>query len=293
MKFDVVFTDPTASTRGRGGRPPARTWVAVAENALTQWLKRNGVLYQVVPTAFSTPHHPLLQFLRTHTTTWVDFDVAGILGRGAFTSVAVINTANPTFKGTKVIKDGQQWLTILDDSIHWLPIDLCEEALNIHRKAMFVTRKKLDVHVDPSLKITKARIGKTISPEESAEFPYPVLHTTGTWYTNKQQDWATDRKVMWTRGGLPFFDRGELGGTDQTYYIPVATEKAGKILADNLNTLLMRYLFETAKWPGYNRHDAAFALPAVPTHKRLTNEQMFDLFNLTPKERAYVTRRMG
>lgn len=296
VKFDVVFTDPTASFRGRRGRPPARMWVNVADTALTRWLKRNGLLYEVVPAAFFTPHHPLLTFLRAHTTLALDLDVGDVVGRGSFASIAVQATPNPTFKGTKVTKDRDVFVTILDDSIHWLPTDFSEEPLNIHRKMMFVTPKKLGVFHDPKVKIAKARIGVSVSPEESEVFRYPVFHRHDEeWFSAVKQDWAKIPKVMWSRVGdpEPFFDEGVFGGTDQVYYVPVASERAGRILADNMNLALVRYVLDTARWPGYQRHDAALALPAIPSHKRLTEEQMFDLFHLTPKERAYVSRRMG
>lgn len=97
-------------------------------------------------------------------------------------------------------------------------------------------------------------------------------------------------KVMWTRSGYtkPFFDPGRLGGTDMVYFVRVGSETEGLALAANLNSELFRYVLKTAKWSGFGNERVFAGLPELPRDRGLSNEEMFDLFELTSEEVDYV-----
>ena len=95
---------------------------------------------------------------------------------------------------------------------------------------------------------------------------------------------------MWSRSGYtkPFYDDGVLGGTDMAYYVVVSDTESGENLAHNLNSLLMQYIFKTAKWSGFGNEKVFCRLPNIPTDRKMSDDDMFDHFNITEQEREYV-----
>ena len=95
---------------------------------------------------------------------------------------------------------------------------------------------------------------------------------------------------MWSRSGYtkPFYDDGVLGGTDMVYYVIVDDKESGENLTHNLNSMLMRYILKTAKWSGFGNEKVFCSLPKLPTDRRMSDDDMFDHFNITEQERTYV-----
>lgn len=100
---------------------------------------------------------------------------------------------------------------------------------------------------------------------------------------------------MWSRSGYtkPFYDKGVYGGTDMTYYVLVPDDESGLNLLSNLNTKLMKYILQTAKWSGFGNEKVFRALPNLPMDCRLSDLEMYALFGLTEEERDYVENHVG
>ena len=50
----------------------------------------------------------------------------------------------------------------------------------------------------------------------------------------------------------------------------------------------MRYIFKTAKWSGFGNEKVFRRLPNLPTDRRMSDDDVFDFFNITEQERVYV-----
>jgi site-specific DNA-methyltransferase (adenine-specific) len=100
---------------------------------------------------------------------------------------------------------------------------------------------------------------------------------------------------MWTRSGYtkPFADHGKHGGTDMVYYIVTNTAAETDVLAHNLKLRLFQYIFRSAKWSGFGNEIVFQSLPDLPLDKRLTDDELYAMFGLTPKEIAYVEQQLG
>ena len=100
---------------------------------------------------------------------------------------------------------------------------------------------------------------------------------------------------MWSRSGYtkPFYDDGELGGTDMAYYVPVPTKFCGDNLVHNMNSKLIRYILTTAKWSGFGNEKVFRKLPNLPTDRKMTDAEVYLLFGLTESERNYVDKYVG
>ena len=95
---------------------------------------------------------------------------------------------------------------------------------------------------------------------------------------------------MWTRSGYtkPFYDDGEYGITDMGYYVAVTDKIQGDLLAANLNTPLLQYIFTTAKWSGFGNERVFACLP----HQLLNcdTQDIYSIFNITDAEQEYINR---
>ena len=295
VQFDVVLTNPPFQNRTARGRTPHKLWIEFTRAALEQFLKPGGLLLQISPASFQSPSSKVLRLMCRLDTELIDFDVAQYFPgvNSSFAYYAIRN--RPRRKDTMIAKDGRRFRTNLYESVAWLPTDLGEEALSIHRKVMWGPAEHLEVQHD-YVTCHNIRLGETLSKSRTTEFCHPVFHTnTQTWYSSVQQDFARLPKIMWTRSGYtkPFFDSGILGATDMAYFVVVDTAEHGRNLAHNLNLPLFRYIFRTAKWSGFGNELVFEGLPALPLDRTLTHGELCELFGLTEGEVEYVEQSMG
>lgn len=294
MKFDVILTNPPFQDSVNRKKTPHKLWIDFTLAVFDRLLTEGGSLIQVSPASFSSPSNVVLSLMEENQTNVLRFenehhfpDVAS-----TFSDYWIKKKENdPT--PTTVIKGDETFDIELDKSMLYLPNDLGRLSMSIHGKVMFTPRTRLGVQWDYVACHNIRRYDKnpTLVEVETPEHPYPIFHTNrSTWWSSIRQDWAGALKVMWTRSGYtkPFYDPGELGGTDMVYYVPVETEEQGRVLAHNLNTELMQYIYKTAKWSGFGNERVFSRLPALPRFEALTDEEMFAFFELTEEEAAYV-----
>jgi hypothetical protein len=100
---------------------------------------------------------------------------------------------------------------------------------------------------------------------------------------------------MWSRSGYtkPFFDPGTLGGTDMVYFIAVSDEQEGLRLEKVMNSKLFRYIYNTAKWSGFGNERVFRALPKTHIAGEISDESIFDYFEITFAERSHVDSILG
>lgn len=293
MKFDVILTNPPFQDRGSRGRTPHKLWIEFTEQSFFRYLAEGGILCQVSPSSFQSPSNRILELMKRHETQWLDLDPAKHFeGIGSSFADYAIRKAPTSSEGTEVIRGGRTFRSVLDEGVMYLPNDLSDMSLEIHRKVIFDTREKLEVERDyVTCHNIRLRRDDTLSKTKTDVHVYPVLHTNRqVWWSAVRQDWASDPKVMWSRSGytLPFFDAGELGGTDMVYFVRVPSEEAGRNLAAHLNSTLFRYIFRTARWSGFGNERVFDALPALPLDAAMSDRELCDFFHLTSEEAIYV-----
>jgi len=293
VKFDLILTNPPFQDRGSRGRTPHKLWIEFTEEAFRRMLSDGGTLCQVSPSSFQSPSNRILQLMKENETQWMNLDTAKYFeGVGSsFADYAIRKAPNP-HTSTRVTREGRTFKVELNANVMYLPNDLCDLSLSIHRKVIFEPKAKLPVERDYVMchNIRLKRDG-TLSREQTATHVHPVFHTNRqTWWSSLRQDWADDLKVMWTRSGytLPFFDLGRLGGTDMVYFVRVPSKAAGERLSSHLNSKLFQYIFKTAKWSGFGNERVFDALPVLPLNRAMTDGDLYDLFDLTAEEVKYV-----
>lgn len=299
MKFDLILTNPPFQDTTRRGKTPHKLWLDFTRAVFARFLSNGGLLCQVSPASFRSPNSIVLDLMKQHRTPLLRFDTGE-----HFPTVGSTFADYQVWKESKdgspthVLVNGAGFDLILDEEVAYIPNDLTAEGLSVHRKVVFHPAKKLHVMWDyvTCHNIRLKDDNSTLSRTPTERHPYRVFHTNAqVWWSSILQDFALKRKVIWTRSGYtkPFYDEGTMGGTDMAYYVLVETETEGKNLAHNMNLALMRYIYRTAKWSGFGNERVFASLPDLPRDKPLTDDELFELFSLTPMEVAHVRGSVG
>ncbi len=298
MQFDVVATNPPFQDSTKKKKTQHKLWIDFTQRAFDKWLKPGGILLQVSPSSFLSPSNKILKIFQEKMVLFLNLDTKKYFPDvgSTFADYAIVNTSS-RFQQTQITTDSGTFLKILDNSVFYLPNDICEEAYAVHKKVIFDQKDKLDVRYDyVTCHNVLIHRNDTISKVKTDVHIHPIFHTNSqVWYSQVRQDWADKKKVMWSRSGYtkPFYDNGVYGGTDMAYYVLVPDDESGLNLLSNLNTKLMKYILKTAKWSGFGNEKVFRALPNLPMDRRLSDLEMYVLFGLTEEERDYVENHVG
>ena len=298
MKFDVVMTNPPFQDSVKRNKTPHKLWIDFTLDVFDRLVREGGSLLQVSPASFASPSNVVLDLMGKYQTHVLRLDTEHHFPDvgSTFSDYWIEKSANDE-RPTTVRVAGEEFSIELDESVHYLPNDLCRISLGIHAKVMFSVDRKLDVEWDyvTAHNIRRYDPVPTLVEERSESHPYPVFHTNrSTWWSSTRQEWADCLKVMWTRSGYtkPFYDPGILGGTDMVYFVRVDSDTDGQALAANLNSKLFQYIYKTAKWSGFGNERVFSGLPDLPRDKEMTDAEMYDYFGLDQEEITYVEQAL-
>lgn len=294
MKFDTILTNPPFQDSTNRKKTPHKLWIDFTVHIFDRLLADGGSLLQVSPASFASPSNVVLRLMGAHRTRVLRLATGHHFPQvGSTFSDYWIQKLPHDGAPTQVRTEDEVFEFVLDDSVAYLPNDLSQVAVSIHHKVMFSDRPRLPVEWDyvTAHNIRRHDAHPSLVTEPDDDHPYPVFHTNrSTWWSSIRQEWAEAKKVMWTRSGYtkPFYDDGQLGGTDMVYFVRVKDEAEGKALAANLNTELFRYIFKTAKWSGFGNERVFAALPRPPLDRAYSDAEIAEWFGLSAKEVAYV-----
>lgn len=299
MKFDLILTNPPFQDTVNRKKTPHKLWIDFTLAVFDRLLADGGSLVQVSPASFSSPSNVVLGLLENHQTMVLRFEDGHHFPdvSSTFADYWIRKTPNDATP-TRVIKGDEAFDIELDKTMSYLPNDLCELSMAVHRKVMFSGRPTLGTEWDyvGAHNIRRYDAEPTLSETKTDRHRFPVFHTNrSTWWSSVRQEWADAPKVMWTRSGYtkPFFDPGVHGGTDMVYFVRVRDEDEGRVLEANLNSSLMHYIFKTARWSGFGNERVFAGLPDLPRDRALDEDGMYDLFGLTGEEADYVQRSLA
>lgn len=301
-RFDTVITNPPFQDRANRGKTRHKLWLEFTLRCVNDLLLDGGHFCQVSPASFRSPSSPVLELFRKYRVHWIDLDVNHHFPNVAidFSTYFVEKTVDGTPPATLIRTSDGEFPVTFDPLLFYVPNVLNSESASIHRKVIFDYPKKLPVERDyvtcHNIIMKRQGDSSTLSKVKTDRHVHPIFHTNRqTWWSSVRQEFADQPKVMWTRSGYtkPFFDNGTLGVTDMSYFVRVRDETAGRHLAHNMNTLLLQYIYVTAKWSGFGHERVFDALPDLPRDRAMSDEDLFDMFELTENERLEVKTRVG
>ena len=293
MQFDVVVTNPPFQDSTNRKKTQHKLWINFTKQAFDKWLKPDGLLLQVSPSSFLSPSSKVLKIFQEKIVEFLRLDIKDYFPNvnSTFAYYSIINS-DTKGEHTSIINERGIFKKKINSNVFYLPNDFCEESLSIHSKVIFNQKDKLQVLYDyVTCHNVLIHRNDTISKIKTDKHIHPIYHTNNQiWYSQVRQDWADKKKVMWTRSGYtkPFYDGGKYGGTDMMYFVLVNSHNEGLNLLHNLQSKLMRYILKTAKWSGFGNEKVFTSLPNLLRNKKLSDKDIFNLFNLTQKEINYV-----
>jgi hypothetical protein len=299
VKFDVILTNPPFQDSVNRRKTPHKLWIDFTLSVFRRLLKDGGSLVQVSPASFASPSNIVLELMTGFQTHVLRLDTGRHFPTiGSTFSDYWIEKTSHKSSPTTVVTPHESFTIMLDRTVAYLPNDISRLSLSVHKKVMFGGGKRLPVEWDyvTAHNIRRYDANPTLVETPDPSHPYPVFHTNRTtWWSSLQQEWATAKKVMWTRSGYtkPFYDPGRLGGTDMVYFVRVNSDTEGENLAHNLNSELMRYIYKTAKWSGFGNERVFSNLPSMPTDKSLSDYEVYTLFGISDEEVSYVRQSLG
>ena len=292
ISFDASVSNPPFEDITNRKKTPHKLWIDFT-HTIFKLLKSDGEMGQISPNSFLSPSSKVLPYFLNNDTIYLGLDTEKFFNVNSTFADYVIKKGKSGIKTSIIERDGSSSTMLLDKSISYLPSDFCAIATSIHKKVIFNSNiTKLGVKYDYVtchnilLKNVNSTISRTITPTHQ----YPIFHTNPQiWYSSIKQPFAGNKKVMWTRSGYtkPFYDDGVYGTTDMGYYVNVPDDQSGLALAHNLNSLLIKYILETAKWSGFGNEMVFKNLPELPLRK-MTDDEIFKHFSLTEEEISYV-----
>ena len=293
MQFDVVVTNPPFQDSTNRKKTQHKLWINFTKETFDKWLKPDGLLLQVSPSSFLSPSSKVLKIFQEKIVEFLRLDIKDYFPNvnSTFAYYSIINSDT---KGeyTSIINERGIFKKKINSNVFYLPNDFCEESLSIHSKVIFNQKDKLQVLYDyVTCHNVLIHRNDTISKIKTDKHIHPIYHTNNQiWYSQVRQDWADKKKVMWTRSGYtkPFYDGGKYGGTDMMYFVLVNSHNEGLNLLHNLQSKLMQYILKTAKWSGFGNEKVFNSLPNLPRDRKLSDEDIFNLFNITEEEISYV-----
>ena len=293
MQFDVVVTNPPFQDSTNRKKTQHKLWINFTKETFDKWLKPDGLLLQVSPSSFLSPSSKVLKIFQEKIVEFLRLDIKDYFPNvnSTFAYYSIINS-DTKGEHTSIINERGIFKKKINSNVFYLPNDFCEESLSIHSKVIFNQKDKLQVLYDyVTCHNVLIHRNDTISKIKTDKHIHPIYHTNNQiWYSQVRQDWADKKKVMWTRSGYtkPFYDGGKYGGTDMMYFVLVNSHNEGLNLLHNLQSKLMRYILKTAKWSGFGNEKLFTSLPNLLRNKKLSDKDIFNLFNLTQKEINYV-----
>ena len=293
-KIDGIFVNPPFHDANKQKKTFHKLWIDLTIKTFDEWLDKNGLLFQISPDSFSSPSSKILKIMKEKNTLHIYFNEKNYFPNvGTTIAWYLIENKN---KGDYCIKINGSYDLDMDNLIY-IPQKPCQESLGIHSKVMFSDLEKIDLkydyvtaHNNIILKSRRNNVHSSLSKVKTNDHIYPVFHTNSQiWYSEKKQDFSDKKKVIWTRSGYtkPFYDNGNYGVTDLSYYVLVDNDEEGNNLEKNLNTKLFEYILKTAKWSGFG-NDKVFKLIPNLKNNLLSDEEICKYFKLTNKEIKYI-----
>jgi hypothetical protein len=300
MKFDCLLTNPPYQDSSHSEKKNTlwRKWISFNEKLM----KDNGVFSLVIPSSWmgSSPilkEHFLEDKKLKYNITYINRDECKkhFPTIGSTFSYFVMEN-KPYNDKTRILSKNIDGSIEVADNINLnnsivdvFPRDLTDVGISIIKKTLNDNVEKLGIINNTyNHSVHKTKWSLT----QSDEFCYPIQNTPSKlyWYNypHPHQDMLKlliptttyFRSQMITRNGV----------TQSFCYYLIDENKDSNIVLGNINNKLFDYLNECFRYANWNSVNLLRKLPKLPFNKLLTDDEIYEIFNLTTKEIDHINK---
>jgi SAM-dependent methyltransferase len=281
MKFDVVIGNPPFQASVSGSRS-TNLWSRFVQRGIELVLPE-GFLSLITPSAITSPSSDIngtFGILKSNNLLWVDSETISSYFREGSTFTAFL-LQKCSYKFRTQLADA----TFID--IRELPyLPKTAIATHLHKKILSTKAPRFLFSTKGSI----TQLGEVSKTKKKGYFPcYHTKAQPCIWSSLKKDELDKEKVVFSISGELEaFYDPGTLQTTHNSHYSLVSSAFEGQNMANLLNSKLYQFLMRTAKWNGFVNTTMLRNLPMLDCTHSWTNEQIYEHFNLTPEEIAYI-----
>jgi hypothetical protein len=283
--FDVVVGNPPYQDTNKGGgqQPQSHNlWSKFISNSISI-LNTDGYLSFITPDSWKSPSSKVLEMFKLYNLIYANFNISNYFpGVGSTFSYWVLQKCE--YKGSTNIDR----INVDMNKLNYIP-NGGSLSISIHSKTIMCDNKKFDVLCDTTTNHSSKKIN--LSKEPTDINIYKLHHTNAQtlWSINKSKN-HDDKKVLFTISGYfnPIYDNGNMSTSEICLYIIVDNDETGKNLLTILNSKLYRFIINTGKWSGFLNKEILRKLPSIELDKELSDDDIYDYFNLEANEREHI-----
>jgi hypothetical protein len=257
--------------------------------------KETGFITLLVPTSWTSPTSKAWkelskkQLILINNATYLKQDYFPKVG-STFSYFLVQNS--PMDLAINIYYDKNTYFKSKLGASKYLPKRLTPETLSINEKVL--------INELPGRFIRKDRNG--IRKEKGGLYIHPYITfmkpngDIDIQYLNEKDPRQGEKKVLLFRSGYinPLYDDGENGVGSNIHSLTVSSKKEGEDIVKLFNSTLYRYIFKVNQHTQYNHGglmDMVFR--DVSKLEHLDNNDVFNFFNITLKEKEIITEFLG
>lgn len=277
MEFDVIIGNPPfRDTENKAER--WSLWIPFVLKSFNELVKPStGKVAMITPVSWMAPNSDINNVILSNAEI-INLDAGKFFNVGSTFSYYVLSKGTVS-NTVNIVNDGNS--LSVDRSTRFLPQTVNKLALSINEKTVFSSLPKF-----PFQRTTQHHTSKK---EIFGKGNYDVFHTHAqTLKSITKMDEHHLYKVMFTLSGYPtaLID-DNISCSQAVAWITIdSTEIAG---ADSyFNGKLVQYLIQSNKWSGWNNLEVIKSIPIVDLSTVLTDQDIYNLFNLTKDEIDYI-----
>jgi len=274
MKFDVTLGNPPF----RDSENKADRWSLWVDFVMKAWELTNdtGTVAMVSPLSWMAPGSDINQLIMKNAKV-ANLDAGELFDVGSTFSYYVLDRTPKN--SITIISNGVQH--IVDNSIKFLPQIINAEALSINEKTVLSSA--------PKFNFTRTTQHHTSNKHLFGTGPYKVFHTHAQTLDSTEKMPEHDSwKVMFTLSGYPTARVENEISCSQAVAWLVIPENEVTGAGSYFNGKLVQYLINANKWSGWNNLMVIKSIPKLDLSRSWTDQEIYDHFNLTLEEIAYV-----
>jgi hypothetical protein len=298
MKFDCVLTNPPYQDSSHSEKKNTlwRKWIKFIDNIVED----NGVFSLVIPSSWMGSSPVLKEnFLEDKN---IKFNITYINrdeckkhfpGVGSTFSYFIMENKKYQENTTVVSKNINNKISVVRNInlnksiIDVFPRDLSEIGLSILQKTLNTDVKKLGI-VNNTYNHSVHR--KKWKLDRDDVFCYPVQNTPSKlyWYNYPHPDQGKLKLLIPTTTYFRNQLISDYGVTQSFCYFLIEDNLDSNIVLNNINNKLFDYLNECFRYSNWNSVNLLRKLPSLPLDRFLTDDEIFEFFNLTQDEITHI-----